>query len=232
MLYSKIPYSYIEVENIVKNLKDKKITLLLSTQKNEGLYSLLNAVCNNLFIKNKKIAVVDLSTEIIKKNLNFTKILELKENNLIKKDTEIENYALYSFEKEILSIEDKIILFKEFPRFIESLKKENDFIFFINTPMIKTNKNNIQLNELKNFIDESLFIVRSNYISKIKLEMTYNSVSKVGIPISGIIINDFGSFNLFDEIERQINKIHFLFTKSALKKIKNYLRESKYNNQL
>ena len=64
------------------------------------------------------------------------------------------------------------------------------------------------------------------------MENIKESLNKSNIVISGIIINDYGSYNLFDELERQINKLKFLIPKKTLRKIKNKLREYKYNNKL
>lgn len=235
MLNSVIPYNYVEIDNIVKNLNEKEVNLFLNTQKKEGLGTLLNTISNNLISKNKKVAIIDLNTFFQnEKHINDdeTKMIFKLKNNVFVKSESGESLSHFFFKKDTLLSEDRVDFLNHFKDILNDIKKDYDYVFIKNAPMISINKNNIQIDEIKDFVTKTYFVIRSNYISKIKMENIKESLERSKIDISGIIINDYGSYNLFDELERQINKISFLIPKSLLSKIRIKLKEYKYNNQL
>lgn len=240
MLNTLIPHDYVEIENIVKTLPEKEALLFLYTQRDEGFTSLLSSLINNLLEKGKKIAVIDLNTHFINNSLfpedNQTEketVIKLESNSFKKVNSkEINNLSVYHFSTTHLLVAERVLFLKEFTILIDKIKEENDYVFLQNIPMTSINKNNIQLNELKGLIDKTFFIIRSNFISKIKLTNIKELLKSSGIELSGAIIQDYGSNNLFDEVQRQIDKVKFLFPRKLYAHIKYKLKEYKYSTQL
>ena len=88
MINCAIPYNYVEIDNIVKNLKEKEINLFINTQKKEGINTLLNTISNNLLSKKKKVAIIDLNTffdeNFIDNKQDSHMIFKLKNNIFLK----------------------------------------------------------------------------------------------------------------------------------------------------
>lgn len=238
MLKTVIPSDYIEIENITTKIAEKEINLFLNTQNNEGFTTLLNALINNLLDKNKKIALVDFNTLSIGDYLNVSSVkkevvVDLKENAFESSSSEsIENLSIYHFKNKNLNSKDRNLFFNSLNKIMEDIKQKYDYVFLQNIPMTRINKNNIQLHEIEKHVNKTFFIIRSDFISKIKLNNTKEALEKSNINIDGIIIHDYSYYNLFDEIQRQIDKIEFIIPL----KLSNYLRETlkkyKYSNQL
>jgi cellulose biosynthesis protein BcsQ len=237
MLKSIVPSDYIEIDNIVKQLKEKEINLFLYTQHNEGFSTLLNSIFKNISKKNKKIAFFDFNTHFEEKhffeNDKSTSYIKLDNNKLRKViDEDINDLHCFFFQESILSPSEREDFIFKFKDKIEEMKNEYDYIFISNEPMLNKNKNNLQLSELSSIVENSFFIIRSDYISKIKLENVKEDLIEANIEISGIIINDYEFINLFDQLQRQVNKIKMILPKKIYDKITYILKEFKYSNQL
>lgn len=235
MLDTSIPYNYIEIEDIVKKLEEKKVNFFLSTQKEEGVRTLLDTLSNNLISKNKNVAIIDLSTFMQLNHFsdleNIYTVFNLDNNVFVKK--EIKDRATYFFFKhDKLSTKDKINFLDSFSEIMKSIEKDYDYILLKNAPISNINKNNIQTDEIYKHSKKTFFILRSNYVSKLKMENIKNILTKNKINISGIIINDYGTSNLFEEIIKTIYRIKYLFPRKIFKKIILKLKEYKYDNQL
>lgn len=238
MLKSDIPHDYIEIEEIIKKIHEKDIVLFLNTQNNEGVSNLLNSLINNLLKKEKKIAFIDLNTLFVGKHLldetmNSNELLKMSSNSFKSSKSDLlKNLTIYHFTEQTLTSEDHLYFVENFKELILEIKENHDYVFIENTPITLINKNNIHLSEINSLMDKTFFIIRSDFVSKIKLINIKETLDNAGVEISGIIINDYGSKNLFEEIERQVNKISFLLPVKLLNKIKEKLRALKYSNQL
>lgn len=238
MLKTVIPSDYIEIENIITKIQEKEMNLFLNTQNNEGFTTLLNSSINNLLAKSKKVALVDFNTFSMENYFNPSDLkkeimIELKDNSFEKAYSKsIGGLSIYHFKSKDLNQKDRSLFLDRLNNIMEKIKEEHDYVFLQNIPMTSINKNNIQLHEIESYIDKTFFIVRSDFISKIKLTNIKETLVKSNINIDGIIIHDYDYYNLFDEIQRQIDKIEFILPLKLSNCLREILKKYKYSNQL
>lgn len=237
MLNSIVPSDYLEIDNIVKQLKEKEVNLFLYTQNNEGFTTLLHSIFKNISKKDKKIALFDFNTHFnerhVFENEESISYIELENNKLRRsKDEDLEDLHYFFFQEPKLSPSEREDFMIKLKDKIEDIKKDYDYIFVSNEPMLNKNKNNLQLSELSCVVENSFFIIRSDYISKIKLENVKEDLDEANLEINGIIINDYDFINLFDQLQKQVNKIKMILPKKIYDKITYILKEFKYSNQL
>ena len=237
MLKSIVPSDYLEIDYIVKQLKEKEINLFLYTQHNEGFTTLLNSVFKNISKKHKKIAFFDFNSHFKEKHFfeddKSTPYIELENNKLMKSiDDNIEDLHYFFFQDSNFVPSEREDFISKFKDKITVIKEDYDYIFVSNEPILNKNKNNLQLSELSFLVDKTFFIIKSDYISRIKLENVKEDLDKSNIKIDGIIINDYDFINLFEQLQKRVDKIKGFLPENLYERIIHTLKELKYSNQL